>query len=127
MAQIITDYTSGYPFFVSRVCQLIDEQNITWDKEGILNAVKLILNERNTLFDEIFDLMTNYSSMKTVIEMLLNGRYLTFNCYAKGLNIASTFNIISDDNGQAKIANKIFEDRFKNYFEFEKSFATYRA
>ncbi|MDD6000908.1 MAG: ATP-binding protein [Bacteroidales bacterium] len=127
ITQLITDYTSGYPFFVSRVCQLIDEQNLSWSKEGVINAVKILLREKNTFFDEIFDSMNNYSSMKTVIEMLLNGQYLTFNCYAKGLDIASTFNIISDDKGQAKIANKIFENRFKNYFDFEKSISTNTA
>ena len=38
MAQLITDYTSGYPFFVSRLCQLIDTHKLEWNREGFLKA-----------------------------------------------------------------------------------------
>ena len=122
MAQMITDYTSGYPFFVSRVCQLIDKQNFSWDKDGLQNAVKIILTERCPLFTELFDLMDSHPALKKSIREILDGRYISYNNYVDGLNIASTLNIITDENGQAKISNKIFETRFKNFFEFEKRF-----
>jgi len=122
MSQMITDYTSGYPFFVSRVCQLIDQQKFSWDKEGLQDAVKIILTERCPLFTELFDLMDSHPALKKSIREILDGRYISYNNYVDGLNIASTFNIITDENGQAKISNKIFETRFKNFFEFEKRF-----
>ena len=43
IGQMIYDYTSGYPFLVSRICQIIDEGGLTWDREGVLAAVKFLL------------------------------------------------------------------------------------
>ncbi|MBO7596002.1 MAG: AAA family ATPase, partial [Bacteroidales bacterium] len=39
MAQLVWDYSSGYPYFVSRLCQLIDEEQLGWNNEGIMSAV----------------------------------------------------------------------------------------
>jgi hypothetical protein len=36
VAQMIYDYTSGYPFLVSRLCQIIDESGYSWDKGGVM-------------------------------------------------------------------------------------------
>ena len=62
-ANLIYDYTAGYPFLVSKLCKLIDERvagskkfpekTDAWTKAGIIEAVKLLLNEKNTLFDNI--------------------------------------------------------------------------
>ena len=56
MAQLLYDYTSGYPFLVSRLCQIVDENIIenkqycdksqVWTKNGFLEAVKLLLIEK---------------------------------------------------------------------------------
>lgn len=50
ISQMIWDYTEGYPYLVSRVCQFVDEQagesghylsrSDAWAREGILAAVK---------------------------------------------------------------------------------------
>ena len=60
VAKQIRDYTNGYPFLVSRICQLIDTQIVdsmplskAWTTRGIDAAVKLILAENNTLFQSI--------------------------------------------------------------------------
>ncbi len=56
IAADIYDYTSGYPFLVSRICKLIDERvtgseefydsTKAWTKAGITEAVKLLLSEK---------------------------------------------------------------------------------
>ena len=33
VGQMIYDYTSGYPFLVSRICQIMDEGGLTWDRD----------------------------------------------------------------------------------------------
>ena len=39
----IYDYTKGYPFLVSKVCKVIDEDlGEKWDKDGIKEAIKII-------------------------------------------------------------------------------------
>ena len=34
-ASLLWDYTNGYPFLVSRICQEIDETGLAWDCSGI--------------------------------------------------------------------------------------------
>ena len=65
MAKTIRDYTNGYPFLVSRICQLLDEKvsktmslSKVWTESGIDEAIKLLLAENNTLFQS---LTKNYS------------------------------------------------------------------
>ena len=53
IVQEIYDYTSGYPFLVSRICQIIDTELNIWTVSGISEAVKRILLEKNTLFYDL--------------------------------------------------------------------------
>lgn len=63
MSHLIYDYTSGYPFLVSRLCKLLDEhiagsqgfpdKHSAWTREGLLEAVKNLLNEKNALFESL--------------------------------------------------------------------------
>lgn len=51
IAELLYDYTAGYPYLVSRICQLADERvagteeypdrEAAWTKEGILASIKL--------------------------------------------------------------------------------------
>lgn len=38
MAGLLYDYTCGYPFLVSRLCQIMDETSAPWTREGFLDA-----------------------------------------------------------------------------------------
>ena len=118
ITQLIIDYTSGYPFFVSRICQLIDEQNITWNNEGIISAVKLILNERNnTFFSDLVKKLDDFPDIKRILkDMLYYGKEFTFNPDNRILNIAAMFNYINNINGKVKITNRIIETRLYNLF-----------
>jgi hypothetical protein len=54
IAQEIRLYTSGYPYLVSRICLLIEtETGRNWTLEGVQEAIKLILKENSTLFDDL--------------------------------------------------------------------------
>jgi hypothetical protein len=51
-------YTSGYPFLVSKLCKIIDENimsedKLLWEKEYMDLAVKEILRDSNTNFDSL--------------------------------------------------------------------------
>lgn len=120
MAQMITDYTSGYPFFVSRVCQLIDQQKFSWNKEGLQNAVKILLKEKNTFFDDLTKKLEDFPEMKKMLkEILFSGYEPSFNIYYKHISIAAMFNYISDINGKVKISNRIIETWLYNLFATE--------
>lgn len=52
-AKTIFEYTSGYPYLVSKICKLIDERcGENWTKQGVSDAVKILLREANPLFDD---------------------------------------------------------------------------
>lgn len=55
MAQEIYAYTSGYPYLVSRLCQLLDNQIASssvkgaWSRNNLLEAVRNLVKESNSL------------------------------------------------------------------------------
>ena len=77
IAGLIYDYTSGYPFLVSRICKLLDER-ITgtkgfpakadaWTESGLIEAVKILMNESNSLFESLTGKFTNIPELKETI------------------------------------------------------------
>ena len=120
VAQLIYDYTSGYPFLVSRLCQLIDERRFTWDKEGVLAAVNTFLKEENTLFDDFTKKLTQFPEMATMLKVILyNGERIPFNYYDKYINLAAMFNYVYDKNGSVAVSCRLFETWLYNLFASE--------
>lgn len=129
VAQLIYDYTSGYPFLVSRLCQIIDETGYSWDKEGVLKAINNLLKEGNTLFDDMVKKLDQFPNMaKTLQTVLYSGQRIAYNYYDRDINMASMFNIIYDNAGAIAVRCRIFETWLYNYFAtFEKSTVIYKA
>ena len=117
VAQMIRDYTSGYPFLVSRICQIIDAEQYSWDKEGVLKAVNAILMERNTLFDNMMKKLDDYPELKQILkDILLSGKDSSYNPDEKYVQIAAMFNYIVNKNGRIAVACRIMETRLYNLF-----------
>lgn len=125
MAKLLWDYTSGYPFLVSRLCMIIDENlNANWTEQGFLEAVKKLLSEQNTLFDDMRKKLDDYPDMKRILTLMLyNGESFTFSAYDKAMNIAKMFNFVKDVNGKIAVSNRIFETWFYNLFLAEAQIA----
>ena len=54
IANLIYDYTSGYPVLVSHICKLNDEKldaSIRWTREGVVQAVGQIVKMKHPLFE----------------------------------------------------------------------------
>ena len=120
MAQLITDYTSGYPFFVSRLCQLIDTHKLEWNREGFLKAENMLLTESNTFFDDLIKKLDDYPTMtKMLKDILYHGTSYTFNTDDRVMSISKMFNYVDSDNGKVKIFNRIIETRLYNFFIVE--------
>ncbi|MBR3731287.1 MAG: hypothetical protein IKN25_01440 [Spirochaetales bacterium] len=119
MAQLLYDYTSGYPFLVSRLCKIIDEDlDRRWDEQGLLDAVKHLLNEQNTLFDDMRKKLDDFVGLREMLtQMLYEGRAFTFNAYDKTINLAAMFNFVKrNEAGQVQVFCRIFEVWFYNLF-----------
>ena len=121
IAAYISSYTSGYPFLVSRICELIDTQLVpekfsslseAWTKRGVDEAVKKILSEDNTLFDSLMGKLNNYPELnKQLRDILLKGdtiAYLPDNEEQKQLRM---YGLIKARENTIVVANRIFEMR----------------
>ncbi|MFI3212531.1 MAG: AAA family ATPase [Eubacteriales bacterium] len=120
ISTLIYDYTAGYPFLVSRICKLIDEIIVgteqfptkasAWTKEGILQAIKLLLNEQNALFDSLIHKLYDYEKIrKMVYSLLFEGQSRTYNIRNDSIQTGEMFGFIKNKNGLVAIANRIFE------------------
>ncbi len=124
LAKSIREYTNGYPFLVSRICQLIDEEvskamslSEAWTERGIDEAVKLILAENNTLFQSLTKNLNNYLELKAAIRsILMEGTKLTWNPDQKDIVQMQMYGLIRNDHNTVRVANRIFETRLYNLF-----------
>ena len=120
MASLIEDYTSGYPFLVSRLCQLLDrkcevkttdqEYKEVWSREGFNDAVRSMLTEKNTLFESLSEKLVSYPELNSMFQSILfNGQVITYNYYEPSINIATMFGFVKNQDGILAVANRIFE------------------
>lgn len=140
MAEWIYDYTSGYPFLVSRLCKLLDE-NISgkegipdkasaWTKNGLAEAVKLLLAEPNTLFDDMVKKIYDFPELRKMLyTILFQGDRISYNIDNHAIRVGSMFGFVKNINGNTAIANRIFETRLYNLFLSEEMLnsAIYKA
>lgn len=122
LSEEIYRFTSGYPFLVSRICQIIDEnilpdRNEIWLKYHIQRAIKILLEENNTLFD---DLIKNLENNNKLYEFMYNLLILNvpsiFNIDNPTINIGVMFGYLSkDENNNVVVSNKIIRERIYNY------------
>jgi len=120
VAKEIYDYTSGYPFLVSRLCQIIDNKQYGWDKEGVVKAVHDILGEKNTLFQDMVKKINQFPPLKNVLKVaLFNGKKTSFNTDEKYIELAEQFCFIKNVNGYVRISNRLMETRLYNLFTLE--------
>lgn len=117
ISEEIYTYTSGYPFLVSRICQYIDEKlSKDWTVNGVREAVKIILKEKNTLFDDLFKNLENNEDLYNLIyDILIIGNQKTFNIDNPTLNLGFIYGIIEKSEQYVCISNRIFEIRICEY------------
>lgn len=122
LSREIYKFTSGYPFLVSRICQIIDEdilinRDINWDKVHIQKAVKIIINEKNMLFD---DLIKNMENNKELYECIYNILVLNinqvFNINNPIIELGHMFGyLVSDKDNNVIVSNQILKEVIYNY------------
>lgn len=127
MAELLYEYTSGYPFLVSRLCKIMDEQIAgkegfpdlisVWTKEGFLEAVKELLIESNTLFDDMVKKLDDFPELKQALyRVLFKGERVPYNVDNLAINLGLMFGFMKLAGGMVQITNRIFETRIYNIF-----------
>lgn len=132
VASLIYEYTSGYPYLVSRICKLVDEKitgsgkfpdrRSAWTREGIEEAVKSLLMESNTLFESLTGRLSDSPRLKEMLySLLFTGRSIPYNPLNDSLKMAEMFGFIRNVEGNAAVANRIFETVLYNLFLSEEA------
>ena len=128
VAREIRHYTEGYPFLVSRICLLIDKYlsgknerfsdlSEAWSIAGVSEAVRLILMEKNTLFDSLMGKVYDNKALQDILQnILFGGERIPYNPdYIPAMD-GEMYGFIKNEDGALAIANSIFETRLYNYF-----------
>jgi hypothetical protein len=107
----IYKYTSGYPFLVSKICKLISEDlNDDWSADGVQKAVKLLVGEQNTLFDDISKNVFNKSKLRELVyAILMDGVEVPFSIRQPEVELGAMYGILANRDGKTVIANEVFE------------------
>lgn len=125
MSELLYAYTAGYPFLVSRICQLMDERvrdeyenlKLVWTENGFNEAVRILLAEKNPLFESLVGKICDYPELSVMLKTLLfTGRNIAYNPDETSIDMAQMFGFIKNQNGNVVIANRIFEMRLYNYY-----------
>ena len=125
IAKLIYDYTSGYPFLVSRLCQLMDAdagkaspvRSAAWTRQGLENAVRILLSEDNTLFQSVTAKLQNYPALEAALKrILMEGEKLTYNAQQDSIAQLQMYGFIKKDANAIRISNRIFETLLYNLF-----------
>lgn len=127
ISEFLYEYTSGYPFLVSRLCQIMHERVAgsdefpdkasAWTRKGFLEAVKILLSEKNTLFESLVNKLAEYPELKEMLyAILFSGDKISFNHDNYVIDLASMLGFVKNEQGMLAIANRIFEIRLYNLF-----------
>lgn len=124
MSKLLYDYTSGYPYLVSRLCKFIDERiagcndypdkRSAWTKSGFLEAIKLLLKDQNPLFESLIGKLNDFPELNDVISRLLfQGQSIAYNPDNPAIQTAQMFGFVKVVDSNVVIANRIFENLFR--------------
>ena len=123
LAREIYDYTSGYPYLVSRICQLLDRRCLNrempdaWSHKGLLSAVRELVGETNSLFDDMSKKIRDYSELRALLnDILFCGKSFPYNPAVEMVSIGAMFGFLKNADGQIAISNRIFEIWLYNLF-----------
>ena len=126
IAKKIRDYTNGYPYLVSRICQLIDEQFVpdkfeslaeAWNENGIDEAVKCILSEENSLFESVMGKLIDMPKMKDELKRILFcGETVPNLPDDEEQKMLRMYGFIVNEHNTVAVSNRIFEMRLYNFF-----------
>ena len=126
IAKQIREYTNGYPYLVSRICQIIDTKLFpamfdtlakAWTDYGVDEAVRLILSEDNSFFDSVMGKLINYQELNNQLRrILLRGEVIAYVPDDEEQKQLRMYGFIINDHNTIAVSNRIFEMRLYAYY-----------
>jgi len=123
-SEMLFYFTSGYPFLVSNLCKIIDEEILpgkskqAWEPHDLVQAVQKALVQDNTNFNSLIkNLEDNPELYDFVFELIMNEKEFSYNLDNPVIRFGNVYGILAEDksSGKTKIHNRLYEQRIYNY------------
>ena len=122
IAERLFYYTSGYPFLVSKLCKMLDEEVLpqkterSWTEADLEKAVKILVGESNANFDSLVKNLENNAELYDLVyRIAVDNDGLSFNIHNPTVNLALLFGVVTNKNGKTAIHNRIYSEVITNY------------
>jgi Predicted AAA-ATPase len=124
IAERLFYYTSGYPFLVSKLCKMLDEEiieNGEWTTEDIDAAVRILVIEKNTNFDTLTkNLKNNPELYNLVYQIAIDNDIVPFNPHNDLTDLGITLGLFKSHNGAGlRIHNRIYSEVIYGYMALD--------
>jgi hypothetical protein len=117
-------YTSGYPFLVSKLCKIFDEELLaekaekTWTTHDVDVAARQLIGETNTNFDELSKNLDNNPDLYRLTQSIaIDSEQYPFNPNNPTAQLGILYGIFANRNGLA-IHNRIYQEVITNKMMF---------
>ncbi|WP_421797087.1 AAA family ATPase [Haliscomenobacter sp.] len=116
LSEHLFHYTSGYPFLVSKLCKVLDEQILpekkeaNWTLEDVDVAVSMVVKETNTNFDSLIkNLENNPALYELVFKKLVDVEYQGLSIHDPTVSMGLMYGILKNGQG-ISVHNRIYEE-----------------
>lgn len=123
ISEEIYKYTNGYPFLVSYICKIIDEQfDKEWTAESVVKAVKQIVQGGSTLMDDLSKNLEHYPDFREfMFQVAVNSEDYAYTLLNPMVNMGNMFSYIQNRNGRVAVHNLVFEEALYLYYTVDYS------
>jgi hypothetical protein len=122
IAEHLFYYTSGYPFLVSKLCKIVDEELMplkevkTWTIEIIDEAAQILIKNDNTNFETLAkNLENNENLYRLVYQVAIDGERIQYNTFDPTINFGVLYGIFVNKNSIIFIHNRIYQEVLVDY------------
>ncbi len=125
LAKQLFGLTSGYPFLLSGICKIFDEEILpqkkdqNWTADDLNRAAQLFVTNPygNTNFDHLIKNLENYPELyQLVFEILVEKQHYNFNIQDPVIHLGVLYGIFDYEVGNGlKIHNRIYSELIFNY------------
>jgi hypothetical protein len=118
IAREILDWTGGYPFLVSQLCQIMDEGSLPWSHAGVDTAVRMLLKDDHvSLFESLMGKLEDYPELRESLRgILMRGEEVSYVPYDPAQQQMRMYGFVAERGGKVVIANRIFETLLYDHF-----------
>ncbi len=118
VAEELVTWTGGYPFLVSRLCQLMDRHSLGWSHDGVDAAARRLLKDPNvSLFESLTGKLEDYPAIKRQLHaMLMEGEQMSYLPYDETQKLLRMYGFVTERDNKLVISNRIFETLLYDQF-----------